>query len=136
MSLRLFERSTPGLMTGTWQPESAAAAAPPTPAASRPRRGRSTRSGTAAHPRPSLGVPSSGRRGEAVLGTANPEDLARGGENGLGVPVRCDAAADQDRRRAARERDRDHRLIRVGALEAAGLRDYGRAVARNRPCRG
>src|SRR4051795_11933195 len=29
-------------------------------------------------------VPGSGRSGEAVLGTANPEDLARGGENGLG----------------------------------------------------
>src|SRR5215212_11675373 len=31
---------------------------------------------------PSLGVAGSGRSGEAVPGTANPEDLGRGGENG------------------------------------------------------
>src|SRR6266536_1758958 len=38
MSLRFPDRSTPGSITGTWQPESAAAAAAPAPAASRPRR--------------------------------------------------------------------------------------------------
>src|SRR3954453_5263964 len=38
---------------------------------------------------PSLGVPGSGRSGEAVLGTANPEDLARGAENGLERLRRC-----------------------------------------------